>query len=132
MSGNHDFSCPASPRPDHPIRGSRQWTIRVLELFDRDCMDDLEELCALVGVPVVSRQKAEYPQRPNTLSRLPTPASEETRWLSPLTPPRATKRKMRGMHLSDEIPGLLASVLEGACPMGLPMSRMQQRSTKNH
>lgn len=31
--------------------GSQEWTKRVLELIDRDCMDDFEELCELMGVP---------------------------------------------------------------------------------
>jgi len=33
-----------------PIRGSREWTERVLELIKRDCMDDFEELCELMGL----------------------------------------------------------------------------------
>lgn len=35
-----------------PIRGSREWTQRVLELMNRDCMADFAELCELVGVPL--------------------------------------------------------------------------------
>ena len=38
----------------HPklIRGSQEWTQRVLELINRDCMDDFAELCELMGVPL--------------------------------------------------------------------------------
>lgn len=37
--------------PTKPVCGSQEWTKRVLELFARDCMNDFEELCELVGVP---------------------------------------------------------------------------------
>lgn len=43
-------ACACADQP-HPPRGSRAWAERVLELFDRDCMDDLAELYTLMGVP---------------------------------------------------------------------------------
>ena len=43
----------------YPPRGSRAWAKRVLELFDRDCMGDLEELCVLMGVPSATREDTE-------------------------------------------------------------------------
>ncbi len=33
-----------------PVRGSRDWSSRVLAIIDRDCMDDFDELCRLMGV----------------------------------------------------------------------------------
>jgi len=39
--------------PSKAVRGSQEWTKRVLELIDRDCMSDFEELCELMGVPVM-------------------------------------------------------------------------------
>ncbi len=68
MSGNNRLYPPASARPDqsYPIRGSRAWTRRVLELFDRDRMEDFEELCILMGVPSVPRQGVEHPSGSNT------------------------------------------------------------------
>lgn len=59
MSGEERF--PGSS-PDqyqsHPIRGSRAWAKRVLELIDRDRIEDFEELCVLMDVPSAIR---EYP-----------------------------------------------------------------------
>jgi hypothetical protein len=40
--------------PTKPVRGSQEWTKRVLELIDRDCINDFEELCELMGVPVMA------------------------------------------------------------------------------
>ncbi|MBI3701250.1 MAG: hypothetical protein HY242_12495 [Afipia sp.] len=38
------------PRDSLPARGSPQWSERVLDIFERDCIDDFEELCLLMGV----------------------------------------------------------------------------------
>ncbi len=32
------------------VRGSPEWTARVIELLRRDRLDDVEELCRLMGV----------------------------------------------------------------------------------
>ena len=60
-NNNNNLYSPPSARPHQscPVRGSRAWSERVLELFDRDRMDDLEELCVLMGVNPVSCQEAE-------------------------------------------------------------------------
>ena len=58
----------ARPNNSYPTRGSRAWTERVLELFDRNCMDDFEELCVLMGA--ASGHEAEHPPRLNTTSTL--------------------------------------------------------------
>lgn len=61
MRANNNLCPTASAGSDRtfPIRGSRDWTKRVLELLDRDCMDDFEELCVLLGITPVPPQQVE-------------------------------------------------------------------------
>lgn len=33
-----------------PAIGSPEWSMRVLDIIDRDCMEDFDELCLLMGV----------------------------------------------------------------------------------
>ncbi len=69
MSGNDiDFPQQTCPEQLYPARGSQAWAERVLQLFERDCMDDFQELCVLMGVSVtpVSSPEAEYSTNPDT------------------------------------------------------------------
>lgn len=69
MNGSDgDFPQQTSPERLYPVRGSKAWAERVLQLFERDCMDDFQELCVLMGVNVtpVSSPDAECQKNPDT------------------------------------------------------------------
>ena len=62
-------------QPDPP-RGSRAWGERVLEMFNRDRMEDLEELYALIGVPSATWEDSADP--PGTQGTDRNSGSEES------------------------------------------------------
>jgi len=58
VGGNLSASTSKRSDPACAVLGSREWSERVLELIERDCMDDFEELCVLMGVPTEAHQRA--------------------------------------------------------------------------
>jgi len=54
------LAAPTRATPTKHVRGSQEWTKRVVELTERNCMNDFEELCELMGVPVMEMTDPEF------------------------------------------------------------------------